>query len=303
MSSFRHVVDEEEQNMRIDIVIKSHFQNESRSQIQKWIKEERVRSNNNIVKSNYKCQVGDNIILVVPEIEPLHLLAENISLDIVFEDDYLMIINKPRGMLVHPTEEQDTGTLVNGLLHYGSKLSTIGGEGRPGIVHRLDKDTAGLLVIAKNDEVHSSLVNEFKEKTVVRIYEAIVHGIIPHDNGIIDAPIGRNHNNRLQMDVVDKGKEAITHFQVLKRYDDFSYITCKLETGRTHQIRVHMNYIGHPLVGDLKYAPNQNDFKGIGQALYAKKLGFTHPITEKWMIFKIENPSYFQDVLTKIEEF
>lgn len=303
MSSFKHVVNEEEQNIRIDLVIKGHLQNESRSQIQKWISEDRVMSNRNIVRSNYKCQIGDNIILTIPEIEPLLFQAEDLPLDIVFEDDYLMVINKPRGMLVHPTEDQDTGTLVNALLHYGSDLSEIGGEGRPGIVHRLDKDTAGLLVIAKNDEVHSDLVNQFKEKTVDRIYEAIVHGIIPHDNGIIDAPIGRNRNNRLQMDVVDQGKEAITQFQVLKRFDEFSYITCKLETGRTHQIRVHMNYIGHPLVGDSKYAPNQKYFKGIGQALYAKKLGFTHPVTDEWMIFEIDNPSYFQDVLTEIEEF
>lgn len=300
MSLFQHVVDEEEQNKRIDIVIRGHFQNESRSQIQKWIEEERVTANDNIVKSNYKCQIGDNILLKIPVNPTIRLQAENIPLEIVYEDNDLLIINKPRGMIVHPTEEQQTGTLVNGLLHYGCGLSKNGGDERPGIVHRLDKDTAGLLVVAKNDEVHSNLVSQFKEKTVDRIYEAIVHGTIPHENGIIDAPIGRNPRNRMQMNVVDEGKEAVTHFQVLKRYDEFSYITCKLETGRTHQIRVHMNYIGHPIVGDPKYAPNQDDFRGVGQALFAKKLGFTHPNNDKWMEFVIEKPLYFQEILTKV---
>lgn len=301
MSFFRHVVNEEEQNSRIDIVIKGHLQNESRTQIQKWIAEECVSVNGVIVKANYKCQLNDKIILTIPEIEPAKIHPENIPLNVIYEDDDLIIINKPRGMIVHPTEDQHEGTLVNALLHYSKKLSKLGGEERPGIVHRLDKDTAGLLVVAKNDEVHQALINQFKEKKVERIYEAIVHGVIPHETGMIDAPIGRNPKNRLQMDVVDEGREAITHFEVLKRYENYSYIICKLDTGRTHQIRVHMNYIGHPLVGDPKYAPHQDKFKGEGQALFAKKLGFIHPKDDKWMEFEIDKPLYFQDILTKID--
>lgn len=302
MSLFQHVITEEEQDMRIDLVIREHIPNESRSQIQKWIEESRVTVNDKIVKSNYRCQAGDKLIFKRPEVDIIQLEPEAIDLDIVYEDSDLLVVNKPRGMIVHPTEDQQTGTLVNALLHHTKELSKIGGAERPGIVHRLDKDTAGLLVIAKNDDVHTDLVNQFKDKTVNRVYEAIVHGSIPHEKGIIDAPIGRNPNNRLQMDVVDKGKEAITHFQVLERFDDFSSITCKLETGRTHQIRVHMNYIGHPLVGDPKYAPHQDELKAIGQALYAKKLGFIHPGTKKAIEFEIDRPPYFKDVLVKIKE-
>lgn len=302
MILFSYVVNEEDENNRIDKVLKNYHQDESRAQIQKWIVDEYVTVNDRIIKSNYKCQEGDRIVLQIPEEEQQDILSENIPLKIVYEDDDLIVINKSRGMVVHPTDDQREGTLVNALLYYSKSLSKIGGRERPGIVHRLDKDTAGLLVVAKTNEVHLALVEQFKEKTVERIYEAIVHGVIPHETGVIDAPIGRNPKKRLQMDVVDDGKEAITHFQVLKRYAEFTHIICRLETGRTHQIRVHMSYIDHPLVGDPKYTQLKKTFKDVGQALFAKKLGFTHPIKNEWMEFEVERPDYFKVILTEIDE-
>ena len=302
MDSFHHIVKDEEEYIRLDKLLADLEPDESRSQIQRWILESYVTVNDQQVKSNYKCQLGDEIKWIIPEIKKLSILPEDIPLSIIFEDDDLIVINKPKGMVVHPTEDHQSGTLVNALLYHSKQLSKIAGVDRPGIVHRLDKDTDGLLVVAKTDDIHIALSKQFKEKTVERIYEAIVHGIIPHESGIIDAPIGRDPSHRLRMNVVDEGKDAVTNFQVLQRYNDYSHISCQLETGRTHQIRVHMNYIGHPLVGDPKYKQKNDPLTVTGQALFAKKIGFMHPGTNQPMQFEIEQPHYFQDLLSQIEE-
>lgn len=302
MISKQYIVDENHHDLRVDKVLTGIFPDESRSQIQKWLRNEHVKANNRLVKANYKCQKDDVINIYVPKPQQVEIESEDIPLDVIYEDEDLIVILKPRGMIIHPTQDQTNGTLVNALLNHSKLLSKIGGPERPGIVHRLDKDTTGLLVVAKNDETHLDLVKQFKNKQVERIYEAIVHGVIPHENGVIDAPIGRNPKSRLLMDVVDNGKEAITHFQVLERYESYTYIICKLETGRMHQIRVHMNYIGHPLVGDPKYAEHQNTFKHEGQALYAKKLCFTHPKTDEYLVFEVNKPDYFQHILDEIKE-
>lgn len=284
---------------RIDKLISKRYPEYSRSNIQKWIENKWITVNEKPVKPNYKCQLNDQISGNIPAEEPIVLHPENIPLTIIYEDDSLLIVNKPRGMIVHPTKSQEKGTLVNALLHYTDQLSTLAGSERPGIVHRLDKDTSGLLIVAKNNVVHESLSNQFKEQRVERVYQAIVHDVIGHEHGKIDAPIGRDRTNRLRMAVVDHGKEAITHFKVLKTYAKYTLVECQLETGRTHQIRVHMNYIGHPLVGDQKYGKPDNVH---GQALFAKQVGFLHPEQNKWMTFEIEQPSYFKKLLHMMEK-
>lgn len=300
MTPRQHIVTKEEGNIRIDKLLANVYNDLSRSQIQKWIANNIITVNGKSVKANYRCQVDDQIYLQAPEEKQLQIHPENIPLSVIYEDKDLLVVNKPRGMVVHPTSDHQTGTLVNALLHYTDQLSKIGGEERPGIVHRLDKDTSGLLIVAKNDHIHQLLVDQFKRNQVKRTYEAIVYGVIDHDNGLIDAPIARDPYNRLQMAVVDNGKQAITHFQVIKRYRQFTHVTCQLETGRTHQIRVHMDYIGHPLVGDQKYAKGRKHVVD-GQALFASKLTFTHPITYQKLCFKIEQPDEFKQILLQIE--
>src|SRR5690625_2073781 len=299
MTLFQHIVSKSEENTRIDKLITEIYADESRAQIQKWINDTLVTVNGSIVKANYRCQENDQIILHVPEQKQLLIRPENIPLSIVYEDADLLVVNKPKGMVVHPSDNHENGTLVNALLYYTKELSDIAGEKRPGIVHRIDKDTSGLLIVAKNNETHQLLVNQFKNNQVERIYEAIVYGVIDHDSGTVDAPIGRDPNKRIQMAVVDSGKVAVTHFQVIKRFQQYTHITCQLETGRTHQIRVHMNYIGHPLVGDKKYA-NGRTFATNGQALFAKKISFNHPQTNERLSFEIEQPDYFKKILLQI---
>ncbi|GAB3067840.1 RluA family pseudouridine synthase [Virgibacillus ainsalahensis] len=301
MSVFHHTVTEEQAKQRIDKLLTAINPETSRSQAQLWITKEHVTVNGKQVKANYKCQVGDDINWSIPEVEPLDILPENIPLAIVYEDRDLLVVNKPRGMVVHPSAGHQDGTLVNALLHHCDDLSGINGVERPGIVHRIDKDTSGLLVVAKNDQAHVHLSEQLSNKDIKRIYEAIVHGEIPHETGMIEAPIGRDPKDRQKMGIVDSGRTAVTHFRVLQSYTDYTHVECQLETGRTHQIRVHMKYIGYPLVGDPKYGPRKT--LGIdGQALHAKGLGFTHPKTDEWMEFEVAAPAPFQEVLAYIEK-
>ncbi|WP_068672460.1 RluA family pseudouridine synthase [Oceanobacillus sp. Castelsardo] len=301
MSSFQHTITEEQAKKRIDKILSELNAENSRSQVQAWIQSGHVLVNGEPVKANYKCQIGDDIIWEIPETEPLDLIPEDIPLDIIYEDNDLLVVNKPKGMVVHPSAGHQTGTLVNALLYHCKDLSGINGVERPGIVHRIDKDTSGLLVVAKNDLSHTDLSEQLASKTIKRKYEAIVHGQIPHETGVIDAPIGRDPKDRQRMGIVDKGKPAVTHFRVLRSYPDYTHIECQLETGRTHQIRVHMRYIGFPLVGDPKYGPRKT-LETDGQVLHAKILGFRHPRKNEWMEFEIEPPESFKNVLQYIEK-
>ncbi|WP_156290411.1 RluA family pseudouridine synthase [Oceanobacillus salinisoli] len=301
MSAFQHVVTAEQEKQRIDKILSELNAENSRSQVQTWIADGYVTINGERVKANYKCQAGDEIAWTIPEAEPLELTPENIPLDIIYEDRDLLVVNKPKGMVVHPSVGHGSGTLVNALLYHCDDLSGINGVERPGIVHRIDKDTSGLLVVAKNDLTHTDLSEQLASKEIKRKYEAIVHGEIPHETGVIDAPIGRDPKDRQKMGIVDQGKPAVTHFRVIQSYPDYTYIECQLETGRTHQIRVHMKYIGYPLVGDPKYGPRKT-LETNGQVLHAKILGFRHPRRNEWMEFEVEAPAYFKEVINYIEK-
>lgn len=289
----------EEAGTRIDKIVSNHRPEVSRSQIQQWLKDGHILVNGGQVKPNYKVKAEDVIVIEEPSPESLNIPAEDLNIEIVYEDEDVLVVNKRRGMVVHPAKAHATGTLVNGLLHQVKDLSGINGVLRPGIVHRTDKDTSGLLMVAKNDQAHVSLVDQLVEKTVKRVYVALVHGHIPHANGTIDAPIGRDEHDRQKMTVTDRGKEAITHFKVRERFQNYTLVECQLETGRTHQIRVHMEYIEHPLVGDPKYGPkNTIDFGG--QVLHAETIGFVHPKTGEYMEFTKEAPEDFLQLVEKV---
>ena len=290
----------EMQNGRLDKVCSEIFSDYSRSQIKQLLDGGNITVNGKTEKAKYKVKSGDVIRLEEPETKTLELRPENIPLDIVYEDDDVIVINKPQGMVVHPAPGHDEHTLVNALL-YHCPLSTINGTFRPGIVHRIDKDTSGLLMVAKNDKAHRSLAKQLKDKTNIREYVALVHGRIAEDEGTINAPIGRGLKDRKKQAVVKDGRNAVTHFEVLKRYRDYTFVKCILETGRTHQIRVHMKYIGHPLVGDPLYGPKKT-IKGNGQFLHVGKLGFVHPTTEKLLIFEAPLPKIFQECLEKLDK-
>ncbi|MEK4382676.1 RluA family pseudouridine synthase [Aeribacillus sp. FSL K6-2848] len=297
MEQFTFVVTEKEEHERIDKFLSNKNENWSRTSVQNWIKDGIVSVNEKSVKANYKCQTGDVITVSVPEPEELDVKPEPMELDIYYEDEDVIVVNKPRGMVVHPAPGHTSGTLVNGLLYHCKDLSGINGVLRPGIVHRIDKDTSGLLMVAKNDYAHESLANQLMEKRVERRYKAIVHGVIPHDHATIDAPIGRDPKDRQKMTVTKtNSKEAVTHFHVLERFSDFTYIECRLETGRTHQIRVHMKYIGFPLAGDPKYGPKKT-LPIRGQALHAGVLGFEHPRTKEFLKFEAPLPEEFEKIL------
>lgn len=304
MDQLSWVIDETSANERLDKWITTMNEDWSRTQVQQWIKEGNITVNNNQVKSNYKSQLGDEIQLTIPEPQVLDVIPEEMNLDIVFEDEHVLVVNKPRGMVVHPAPGHLTGTLVNGLMAHCKDLSGINGVLRPGIVHRIDKDTSGLLMVAKHDKAHESLVNQLRDKTTTRIYKAISHGVIAHDHGTIDAPIGRDKQDRQSMTVTDENsKEAVTHFTVIERLKDFTLLECKLETGRTHQIRVHLKYIGHPIAGDPKYGPPRTLKLPInGQALHAAVLGFTHPITGERLTFERGVPEDFEYLLNEIRK-
>lgn len=294
-------VKEEQNYERVDKVLTAYNQEWSRSQVQIWIKNGSVKIDGHTIKTNYKCQPNDTIIIEIPEPEPLNVVAEEMSLDIYYEDQDVLVVNKPKGMVVHPAPGHLRGTLVNGLMAHCTDLSGINGILRPGIVHRIDKDTSGLLMVAKNDLAHESLVQQLVDKTVTRRYKAIVHGSIPHDNGTINAPIGRDRVDRQSMTVTNvSSKDAVTHFNVLDRFDKFTYVECQLETGRTHQIRVHMKYIGFPLVGDPKYGPKKT-LPINGQALHAGILGFIHPRTKEYLEFEAPLPEEFDLLLDQMK--
>ncbi len=289
-------VAEEQKSERIDKFVAEINSEWSRSQVQQWIKDAVVTVNGKSVKGNYKVKGNDEITVTIPEPEELDIQPEDMNLEVYYEDADVLVVNKPRGMVVHPAPGHTKGTLVNGLMHHCTDLSGINGVMRPGIVHRIDKDTSGLLMVAKNDVAHESLVNQLVAKTVTRRYKAIVHGVIPHDKGTIDAPIGRDKKERQSMTVDENGKNAVTHFQVLERFKDFTLVECRLETGRTHQIRVHMKYIGYPLAGDPKYGPKKT-LDMNGQALHAGILGFDHPRTDEYIEFEAPIPEVFEEAL------
>ncbi|MGG3263619.1 RluA family pseudouridine synthase [Bacillus paranthracis] len=289
-------VAEEQKNERIDKFVAGINNEWSRTQVQQWIKDDVVTVNGKAVKGNYKVRENDEITVMIPEPEELDIQPEDMNLEIYYEDADVLVVNKPRGMVVHPAPGHTSGTLVNGLMHHCTDLSGINGVMRPGIVHRIDKDTSGLLMVAKNDMAHESLVNQLVAKTVTRRYKAIVHGVIPHDKGTIDAPIARDKKERQSMTVDENGKHAVTHFQVLERFKDFTLVECRLETGRTHQIRVHMKYIGYPLAGDPKYGPKKT-LDMNGQALHAGILGFDHPRTGEYIQFEAPIPEVFEEAL------
>lgn len=289
-------ITEEQKGERIDKVISAIDEEWSRSQISNWVKDGHIKVNGETVKPNYKVRLEDEILITPPLLEELDAEPENLNLDIVYEDEDVLVVNKPKGMVVHPAPGHASGTLVNGLMYHCTDLSGINGIVRPGIVHRIDKDTSGLLMVAKNDLAHASLVDQLVEKSVTRKYIALVHGHIAHDKGTIDAPIARDPKERQKMAVVDKGKHAVTHFTVLERFGDFTLVECRLETGRTHQIRVHMRYIGFPLVGDPKYGPRKTMDIG-GQALHAAVIGFIHPRTKEYLEFSVPLPTEFEELL------
>lgn len=302
MNKFEYTVSPEQAGNRIDKVLSDVQDDWSRSQIQNWIKDKIVLLEGKPVKSNYKCTAGDVIEIEIPEPEVLDVVPEEMNLDIVYEDSDVLVVNKPRGMVVHPAPGHYSGTLVNGLMAHCKDLSGINGVLRPGIVHRIDKDTSGLLMVAKNDKAHESLVDQLKAKTTTRVYKAIVHGVMPHDQGTIDAPIGRDKIDRQKMTVTDENsRDAVTHFNVIKRFTNYTFVECQLETGRTHQIRVHMKYIGFPLAGDPKYGPSKT-LQIEGQALHAQTLGFDHPSTGEYMEFEREIPADMNELLDLLEK-
>ena len=286
---------------RLDVLINKELDEISRTRATDLIRDGLVLVNGEKKKAKYKAVSGDVIEVSIPEVEPLELVAQNLDLDLVYEDEYVVVVNKPSGMVVHPSIGHGKGTLVNGLLHAVKDLSGINGQRRPGIVHRIDKDTSGLLMVAKNDLAHESLSDQLKARTVKREYVALVHGVIDHELGKIDAPIGRDGKDRMKYVVVENGKDAVTHFEVLKRFAEYTLVKCRLETGRTHQIRVHMRYIGHPLVGDPFYGPRKTVKSEFGQFLHAKSVGFDHPKTGKFLEFESELPLEFSAFINELE--
>ncbi|MFC0214178.1 RluA family pseudouridine synthase [Paenibacillus chartarius] len=291
-------VDEASAGERIDKYVTESLDTEtSRSQVQLWIQSGHVTVNGGTIKPNYKLGAGDRVVVTVPEPAGVDIDPEPIPLDIVYEDPDVIVINKQRGLVVHPAPGHTSGTLVNALMYHCRDLSGINGELRPGIVHRIDKDTTGLLMAAKNDQAHASLAAQLKAHSVHRKYIALVHGVLSHDQGTIDAPIGRDSYDRKMFTVTDKNsKEAVTHFHVMERFADYTLVELKLETGRTHQIRVHMKFIGHPLVGDPMYGRSKG-LKMDGQALHAAKLGFEHPRTKELLMFEAPLPADMEHLL------
>lgn len=291
-----------ENGIRLDKFISVADVGLSRSAAVNLIENSGVTVNDNQVDKKYRLSAGDVVILQIPDPVPYEAKAENIPLDIVYEDDYLLVVNKPKGMVVHPAAGNYDGTLVNALLyHCGESLSGINGVLRPGIVHRIDKDTSGLLIVAKSDFAHAHLAKQIKDHSFTREYEAVVFGNLKNDEGTVDAPIGRNPNDRKKMCVTTKNsKNAVTHYSVIRRYKGYTHIKCILETGRTHQIRVHMAYLGHPVAGDSVYGVKNEKVPFTGQCLHARKIGFVHPKTEAYLEFTSQLPDYFNDFLTKL---
>ncbi len=302
MTKYTFTIEEEYVGERLDKYIAINLNDISRSYIQKLIADNCITVNEKSCKSNYRLSLGDDIVVNIPDLVPLEIKAENIPLDIVFEDDDVIVVNKPKGMVVHPAPGHYTDTLVNGLMyHCKDNLSGINGVLRPGIVHRIDMDTTGLLIVCKNDYAHNFIAKQISEHTVTRKYHAIVYNSFSDMEGTINAPIGRHPVERKKMAIdLKNGREAITHYRVIENLNKFAYIECKLETGRTHQIRVHMSSINHPLLGDEVYTSAKSNFNLQGQTLHAKVIGFIHPRTKKYIEFDSDLPEYFSKLLTKL---
>lgn len=294
-------VDEQDEGLRIDKYLSNIFKDKSRSFIQGLIEKENVKVNSKTLKSNYKLKKADEIEIMIPEPEILSVEAENIPIDIVYEDEDVIVVNKAQGMVVHPAPGNYNGTLVNALLYHCKDLSSINGVIRPGIVHRIDKDTSGILVIAKNDDAHNKLSEQLKDHSMKREYYALIEGRLKNNDGTIDKPLGRCKKDRLKIGIIEDGKRAVTHYEVVERYNGYTLVKCVLETGRTHQIRVHMASIGFPLVGDPLYGFKRQKFKLDGQVLHARTLGFIHPRTDEYMEFTSELPQYFCDLINKLK--
>ncbi len=298
-------IDAAQQGVRIDLVLSAALAETSRSFIQKLFEKEKISVNGAICDSKkYKVKTGDLVEITIPEPEILSVEAEDIPLDIVYEDEDVLVVNKPKGMVVHPAVGNYNGTLVNAIMyHCGDRLSSINGVIRPGIVHRIDKDTSGLLMIAKNDAAHESLSKQLAEHSITRKYRALVYHNFKEEEGTVNAPIGRDPKNRLRQAVTDQNsKHAVTHYKVLERFGAYTLIEAELETGRTHQIRVHMAHLKHPLVGDVVYGPKKHTIKADGQMLHAKVLGFVHPRTGQYMEFDSDLPAYFEDILSRLRK-
>ncbi|WP_341878289.1 RluA family pseudouridine synthase [Defluviitalea saccharophila] len=304
MDFYTYIVESEDAGKRVDVFLTNELEEVSRSFIQKLISDEKIKVNQKTIKSNYKLRLDDIIDVEIPDPEPVEILAEPIPLDILYEDKDIIVVNKPQGMVVHPAPGHYTGTLVNALLyHCKEDLSGINGLLRPGIVHRIDKDTSGVLMVAKNDYAHNHLALQLKEHSITRKYNAIVYHNIVNDEGTINAPIGRHPTERKKMAVTQKNsRHAITHYTVLERFGQFTLIEAQLETGRTHQIRVHMKHIGHPLLGDPVYGPKSQPYNINGQMLHARVLGFIHPSKKEYMEFEAPIPKYFMDVIEKLRK-
>ena len=293
---------QEDQQMRLDKYLAEQFPEQTRSYLQKLIKDGAVLVNGKCVKTGFQLSKGDEVSVSIPEPKELDVLPQKMDQDIVYEDEDVILINKPKGMVVHPAPGHTTDTLVNGLLyHCKDHLSGINGVARPGIVHRIDRDTTGILIVCKNDKAHNSIAAQLKEHSINRRYRALVHGNIKEDTGTVEGPIGRHPIDRKKMSINERnGKPAVTHYTVLERFGNYTLIECKLETGRTHQIRVHMTSIGHSLVGDEVYGPAKCPFKLQGQCLHAMVLGFVHPTTGQYMEFSADLPEYFEELLKKL---
>lgn len=302
MKLYTLAAEKEDIGIRIDVYISNNFESLSRNAVQKLIENENITINEQKIKSNYKLKENDIISIQIPEAKEVEIKAEDIPLEILYEDKDMIVINKPKGMVVHPAPGHYTGTLVNALMyHCKEELSGINGELRPGIVHRIDKDTSGVLMIAKNDKTHQSLALQLSKHTITRKYQAIVFNSFSEEEGTIDKPIGRHPIDRKKMAVTQKNSRcAVTHYKVLEKLGKFSLVQAQLETGRTHQIRVHMAYIGHPLLGDEVYGPKKQPFHLQGQVLHAKVLGFIHPITKQYMEFETELPEYFLKLIERL---
>ena len=297
------LVEEDEDGDRLDVYLADQFVDMSRSYIQKIIKDKKVTVNGKVEKAKYLVKEEDKIVIEIPKPKVLEVVPQDIPIEIVYEDDDIIIVNKPQGMVVHPAPGNYEGTLVNAILyHCKGNLSSINGVIRPGIVHRIDKDTSGILMIAKNNNAHNCLAEQLKDHSITREYEFICHGVFKEDNVTVDRPIGRNPKDRLKMAIVPNGKRAVTHFEVIERFNGYTHVRARLETGRTHQIRVHAMSINHPLVGDPVYGPKNSKIKLNGQALHAKKLGFIHPTTKEYVEFNSELPNYFQKLLEKLRK-
>lgn len=303
MKRTEFVVTNLQAGVRVDKFLSELMPDLSRSYIQKLIKDGNVQNGDSTIKSNYKVNTDDIIVVMEPELVEPDIVAEDIPLDILYEDEDILIVNKPKQMVVHPAAGHYSGTLVNAVMHHCKEnLSGINGVMRPGIVHRIDMDTTGSLVICKNDLAHQHVAEQLKEHSFKRIYHAIVHGVIKEDEGVVNAPIGRHPVDRKKMSINHKnGKPAVTHYRVLQRFEKFTYIECELETGRTHQIRVHMASIGHPILGDLVYGPAKCPYKLQGQTLHAKILGIVHPRTGQYVQTDAPLPEYFQELLKKLK--